>query len=444
VSKWRGPVMESRPGETPDPPPSDGYGIAAWREKRASDLAAIAELRRLIQDQQFRMAERVLAGHHDAGDAATVGTLRQLCVSGAEQLRVAAELESAANAQRVAAQEVRDGIAALLTVWERHLKAPAVHAVSPPVPVAGRGDGRPSRPWRIFSRGSAPQPNAEAWAGPGPPEPPAPAPLISMDPMSWTTPPAPAGAEVAACVLGPLDLTVAGQRVLKWSSLKARTVFQYLVVQIGRPVRREVLMELMWPDHSLSSARNNLNAALYSLRNTLSQYGRNVQYILHQDGCYLPNPELVWWIDRNEFLTVLQHGDLARGGAHPARAIDSYRRAVRLYRGPLFEDDNDSDWYLPEQRRLKELYLQALGHLTEMHLDLGDLTAAVQFGQLALSADQCYESVHRLLMRCYALQHQQQLVARQYRLCSAALQEELGVCPGADTVELFHRLTWSE
>jgi DNA-binding SARP family transcriptional activator len=439
-----GPVMESDLGETPDPPPSDGYGIAAWRQEKASDLAAIAELRRLIQDQQFRMAERVLATHHDAADAATVATLRQLCVSGAEQLRVAAELESAASAQRVAAQEVRDGIDALLAVWERQVRAPAVHAVPPPAPVAGRGDGRPGRPWRIFSRGPAPQGNAGPPARPAAPEPPAPAPAISMDPVSMTTPPAPGSAEVAAWVLGPLDLTVAGQRVLKWSSLKARTVLQYLVVQIGRPVRREVLMELMWPDHSLSSARNNLNAALYSLRNTLSQYGRNVQYILHQDGCYLPNPELVWWIDRNEFLAALQHGDLARGGAHPARAIDSYRRAVRLYRGPLFEDDNDSDWYLPEQRRLKELYLQALGHLTEIHLDLGDLNAAVKFGQLALSADQCYESVHRLLMRCYALQHQQQLVARQYRLCSAALREELGVCPGADTVELFHRLTWSE
>jgi DNA-binding SARP family transcriptional activator len=46
-----------------------------------------------------------------------------------------------------------------------------------------------------------------------------------------------------------------------------------------------------------------------------------------------------------------------------------------------------------------------------------------------------------LLMRCYALQHQQQLVTRQYRLCSDALHDELGVSPGADTAELFRSLT---
>jgi DNA-binding SARP family transcriptional activator len=402
----------------------------------AAALTVVDELRRLIQDRQFRTAEQVLAGQHDAHGTAVIGSLRQLCSSVAEQLRVAAELESAASGQRQLAEETRDGIDTLLDVWERQIRTGQVQAFSPGA--GGREAARPGRLRRMLSRGKVIglEPSAAI-----PPE------AAGAEPVSAIPPPDPdtdpADAEVATCVLGPLDLTVAGHRVLRWSSLKARTVFQYLLIQIGRPVRREVLMELMWPDHTMSSARNNLNAALYSLRNTLGQHGRNVQYILHQDGCYLPNPELVWWIDRNEFMAAVQHGDLARGGGDPARAIDAYRRAVHLYRGPLFEDDNDSDWYLPEQRRLNELYLQALEHLTEMHLNLRDLDAAVQFGQLALGADQCYESVHRLLMRCYALQHQQQLVARQYRLCSAALRDELGVCPGADTVELFRRLTAS-
>jgi DNA-binding SARP family transcriptional activator len=399
----------------------------------AAALTVVDELRRLIQDRQFRTAEEILAGQHDAHGTAIIGSLRQLCASVAEQLRVAAELESAATGQRQLAEETRDGIDTLLDVWERQIRTGQDQASSPG---AARREAVPrGRLRRMLSRGSTHVTGLELVSA-TPPQ------VTGPEPVS-AIPPPPAEAEVATCVLGPLDLTVAGHRVLRWSSLKARTVFQYLLIQIGRPVRREVLMELMWPNHSMSSARNNLNAALYSLRNTLGHYGRDVQYILHQDGCYLPNPELVWWIDRNEFLTAVQHGDLARGGGHPARAIHSYRQAVHLYRGPLFEDDNDSDWYLPEQRRLNELYLQALEHLTEMHLDLRDLDAAIQFGQIALGADQCYESVHRLLMRCYALQHQQQLVARQYRLCSAALHDELGVSPGTDTVELFHRLTAS-
>ena len=341
----------------------------------------------------------------EPADASITDRLQQLRRLGTEQLRVAAELESAARAQRLAVQELHHGIDALLSDWERQ----AAPASTP------GGLALVPRP-----------PGAQA---------------VGLGPVPPAHRPAVPEAEVAACVLGPMDLTVAGQRVLRWNSLKARTVFQYLVLQMGRPVRREVLMELMWPDHTLASARNNLNAALYSLRSTLAQHGRDDQYILYQDGCYLPNPELTWWIDRTEFLAAVQHAESARREGDSRRAIHVYLQAVRLYRGPLFEDDGDSDWYLPEQRRLTDLYLQALEGLTEMHIDLGDLGAAVQFGQLALSADQCYEAVHRLLMRCYALQHQQQLVSRQYQLCCAALRDELGVSPGADTMQLFRSLT---
>jgi DNA-binding SARP family transcriptional activator len=348
-----------------------------------------------------------------AGEASITDRLRELRQLGTEQLRVAVQLESAARAQRLVAEEMHQGIDALLASWERQIGT----------------TGTSARPAPVLATPATTQPAVTV------------PPAVGLEPMPSAEPACVPEAEVAACVLGPLDLTVAGRRVLRWNSLKARTVFQYLVIQMGRPVRREVLMELMWPDHTLGSARNNLNAALYSLRSTLSQHGRDGQYILYQDGCYLPNPELTWWIDRTEFLAAMQHAEAARREGDSRRAIHVYLQAVRLYRGPLFEDDGDSDWYLPEQRRLKDLYLQALERLTEMHIDLNDLAAAVQFGQLALSADQCYEAVHRLLMRCYALQHQQQLVSRQFQLCCAALNDELGVSPGSDTVQLFHSLT---
>jgi DNA-binding SARP family transcriptional activator len=402
-------------------------------------LAAVAELRRLVLNQRFEAAERLLATLHDFGSATTIETLRQLCVSGAEQLRIASELDSAARAQRLLAQEVQHGIEALLASWERHIKTAQEQAAAWPVPSAQHADAPRRRRWRILGAGCA-APETRYEARPAAAELDEPGSVIGAQPRP-VLPAVMPEAEVAARVLGPLDLTVAGHHIRKWNSLKARTVFEYLVIQAGRPVRREVLMELMWPDHSVDSARNNLNAALYSLRNTLDQHGRKVQYILYRDGCYLPNPELMWWIDRTEFLAALQHAEMARRGGDSRQAMSAYLRAVRLYRGPLFEDDRDGDWYLPEQRRLKDLYLQALENLARMHLDQRDLATAIQLGQLAISTDQCCEPAHRLLMRCYALQHQQQLVSRQYRLCSAALHDELGVYPGADTVQLFNSLT---
>jgi DNA-binding SARP family transcriptional activator len=248
-------------------------------------------------------------------------------------------------------------------------------------------------------------------------------------------------ADVAALILGPLELNVAGRRVVRWNSLKAKAVFQYLLMHDGRPVRRDVLMGLQWPDHTRSSARNNLNVALYSLRNTLDGPWPGLQPILYRDGCYVLNPDVKWWIDRDEFLSTLSRAHELRVSDHPREAVPTYERAVHLYRGPLFEDDPCGDWYFPEQRHLNELYLEALESLGQIYLDLGEPAPAESFGRLALASDPCCESVHRLLMRCYASEHKQQMVTRQYRLCVDALRDELGVGPNTETRRLFRDLT---
>ena len=98
-------------------------------------------------------------------------------------------------------------------------------------------------------------------------------------------------------------------------------MFQYLLIHRGRPVRRDVLMELQWPDHTHTSARNNLNVALHSLRNTLDGPWQGRQPVLYQDGCYVLNPALKWWADRDEFLSALsQRRDRPR--IRPAQARD--------------------------------------------------------------------------------------------------------------------------
>jgi DNA-binding SARP family transcriptional activator len=248
-------------------------------------------------------------------------------------------------------------------------------------------------------------------------------------------------ADATVLILGPLEMDIGGSKVVRWDSLKARAVFQYLLIHHDRPVRRDALMDLQWPDHTRTSARNNLNVALHSLRNTLGGPCHGLQPILYCNGCYELNPDLKWWIDREEFISVLSQARLVRVSGHPSRAIRGYEQAIQLYRGPLFEDDLSGDWYLPEQRYLNDLYLEALESLGEIYFDLGELTAAESFGRLALTSDPCCEPVHRLLMRCYASGHKQRLVTRQYQLCVSALRDELGVSPGMETLRLFRDLT---
>jgi SARP family transcriptional regulator, regulator of embCAB operon len=409
---------------------------------------AVTELRRLTQGQLPQALERLANGEDIRGvSSVSVESVRRLRAWSAEYLRLAAELEAAARCCRFIEQELNRQIDE--TLAGSHLEAGAIgdrRGDAPPMKshpkshrksrratgrsgwlrlFAPRGHPAHRRPGKEPAKDSAATPYRPTIAPSAQPL------LISGMPE----------ADVTALILGPLELSVAGRQVGRWNSLKARAVFQYLLIHRGRPVRRDVLMDLQWPNHTYTAARNNLNVALYSLRNTLEGPWQGLQPILYQDGCYVLNSELKWWIDRDEFLSAFRKAHLIRSSGHPMEAICHYQRAVELYRGSLFEDDSTGDWYLAEQRQLNELYLQALESLGEIYLDLGELASTQKFAQLALARDLCCESVHRLLMRCYASEHKQQLVSRQYSICVKALRDELGVSPGAETLRLFHDLT---
>jgi DNA-binding SARP family transcriptional activator len=241
--------------------------------------------------------------------------------------------------------------------------------------------------------------------------------------------------------LGPLEITIQGHRVAGWGAQKSRTLFQYLVLHAGRPARREQLIELLWPAHSSSRGRNNLNVCLHGLRHTLQRTRAIGQYVVHRDGGYLLNPAFSWWIDRDQFLSLTRRAQAEVRAGRIEPAIEMYESAVAMYRGELFEDDANQEWFEPERRSLQEQLLRALDDLAALHLRTANVEGTYKTAQRILRHDACRESAHRFLMRCYSEQQQHSLVARQFRMCTATLRAELGVSPAEETVGLFRQLT---
>jgi DNA-binding SARP family transcriptional activator len=354
----------------------------------------------LIRNQRFEQAQRILDNFASRSSAPgtsidTARSLSHLCSAAAEHHRLSKELEGAADRHRVAQQDVQRAIAGQLARWQ----LPA-------------------------SRRQANRENAQA------------RPRLSLPDERGST----SSAGVQVHMLGPLVVTIDGTPIERWDSLKARALFEYLMLHCDKPVRRELLMHVFWPRHSRGSARNNLNVSLYNLRRTLADGGTD-KHILYADGCYQLNPEISWWIDRTEFLSTLA---AARGHVQDDdldAAVTAYQAAVDLYRGPLFEDDTTSEWHHVEQTHITDVYLEALESLGELHLQLHDLTLAEQTAKQALVDDPCRESAHRLLMRCYAQQHQHHLVSRQLQICAATLRRQLGIAPAPETIHVCESIT---
>src|SRR5512146_2031066 len=183
---------------------------------------ALSELRQLAGHPFSADVERALAdlgrapAEAGAGSGFDVDSVRQLRRCSAEYQRVAIDLEAAARCCRLVEREINQRADALLSARNRRLTGQFLD---------------------IFRRGRSGERNA----APGPEPVPSPQPQLQSPSQPRPEPepaPAPAvpDADIAASALGPLEVHVAGRRVPRWTSLKARAVFQYLLIhrEIGR------------------------------------------------------------------------------------------------------------------------------------------------------------------------------------------------------------------
>lgn len=260
-------------------------------------------------------------------------------------------------------------------------------------------------------------------------------PRMAVDPP----PPTPgAGADLAVCVLGGTDVWVRGRRVERWSSRRGQMVFRYVLWQ-RRPVRREALMDLLWPHATPQSARNNLNVAIYGLRRTL-EVGGPGPYVVHRAGSYQLAPDLTVWCDADAFESHRHRAQIATAEVRDTDAERHLSRAAELYGGPLFADATDGEWYLDPRRTLTEHYVDVLEHRARVRHEAGDFDHCIELCRQVLGVEPCHEAAHRLLMRSYAARGLHHLVARQYTDCVHALRNRLDVPPHPDTTSMFHAL----
>ncbi len=247
---------------------------------------------------------------------------------------------------------------------------------------------------------------------------------------------------VAYC-LGSFQVYLNGQPVSDWPSLKARSIFKYLLAQPGVAVTKDILMDLFWPEADPEAARHNLHQAIHSLRKTLRQSQCETPLILFENDGYRLNPELELHLDFVEFEHHVQAGRRLELAGRWMEAVREYSAAVELYRGDFLEEDLYEDWPNSRRENLRQVYLELVDQLSEYHFQQGEYSQCITLCQQILALDNCHEEAHRRLMRCYQSQGQRRLALRQYQLCVQALETELEVPPLPETQKLYEQISGS-
>jgi len=199
-----------------------------------------------------------------------------------------------------------------------------------------------------------------------------------------------------------------------------------LAVARGRPVGRERLVGLLWPDHPADAARHTLSESLYVLRKELGE----AAFLVVGDEVGLVGARVA--SDLDTFETALEEGRLDD--------------AVRAYRGPFL-----AGFYVPgaleferwaegERDRLARAFAGALRQLAEQAEAAADPLAAAEWWRRVAAHDPFSSRVALRLARtlCDAGEHAAAL--RHAEAHGALLHQELGMGPDPELADFVERL----
>src|SRR5262249_40930413 len=126
-----------------------------------------------------------------------------------------------------------------------------------------------------------------------------------------------------------------------WKSKKARDLLKILVAQ-RRPVPRDRLMELLWPEKDPALASNRLSVVLSMIRDVLRVHPAGEDPLVTTDGAVALNPAQVR-VDVEDFLTLAADALNANRVKKPdatARLI----AAVATHTGDFLIEDPYEEW----------------------------------------------------------------------------------------------------
>lgn len=224
------------------------------------------------------------------------------------------------------------------------------------------------------------------------------------------------------------------------SKSRAKQLLKYLILNRTKLIPKELLMDRFWPNYDQNSARNNLNVAVYCLRQTLKSEHSNYAHVLFQDNYYFLNPNLQITVDTEVFECHVKKAEHLEAQHKMLEAIEEYKCAEAIYEGEFLAEDIYEDWSLRLREHYKLMYVKVLGKLSDFYYQQSALEACIAVNRKITLVEIADEQAHRRLMECFVRLDQRHFAMRQYHICRAALAKELELKPSKETVALYETI----
>jgi DNA-binding SARP family transcriptional activator len=233
--------------------------------------------------------------------------------------------------------------------------------------------------------------------------------------------------ELRFCILGPLDVRVAGESV-ELRGIKRRTILAVLLLNANRTVPVNQLVDAVWPAAPPQSARGNLYTYVSGLRRDLPSGAARIK--THSSGySIVVHPHE---LDLHTFDELTTRAMQRRAEGSLAEALGLLERASALWRGEPLEDLSVNPAWAADIPRLAESRLATTEERLALLVELGWYAAAISEARALLREHPFRERTWQQLMLALHYSGRRAEALQVYVDVRERLVAELGVEPGPD------------
>ncbi|SET86553.1 Predicted ATPase [Nonomuraea wenchangensis] len=230
-------------------------------------------------------------------------------------------------------------------------------------------------------------------------------------------------------ILGPLVVRDAAGREVAVGGPRPRALLALLLLDAGRTVSVERLIDGQYGDDPPAGAANAVQAQVSRLRRVLP--GHLIEF--HGAGYRLAVERED--VDAHRFQRLAQEGRRLLAHGLSAQAAAVLGDALELWRGPALADVSDAPFAAGQARRLEELRLSAREDLLAAELALPEASPVAALREL-VAAHPLRERARGLLMRALHAAGRQAEALAVYDETRRLLADELGADPSAELAAL--------
>lgn len=240
-------------------------------------------------------------------------------------------------------------------------------------------------------------------------------------------------------LFGEFEILKAGHKVegQDLGRKKVRELLVHLVLNRGRGVSRDSLMERIWPDKDYTHAKDNFYATWSRLSRTLAGSAQENAYITNKAGLCKIDTNTVF-TDVFEFEQLVKYVLFEQGTLE--QQVEAIYRVEQLYRGDVLAACKLDSSLLVAQQRYRSMMVDVMLAASKLFSKQGNDTNAVWFARKAYDADSTREDVYRTLMTMQDRAGQRTSALRTYFDCKRFLSDDLGILPSQKTTALYQEL----